>query len=382
MVTEPPTPPTTVANWQEPEHLRWAFQHVSEVIPTRTIAASPQLRPLARSGVTLGAERYDDVLSRTYTDGFLVLHDGAIVEERYFGRFTPHTRHLIMSVTKSVVSCVAGVLAERRLLSPEKLITDYVPELESSGYAGATVRDLLDMRTGVAFSETYTDPQAEVRLMERSSGWAPHGEGDPAGLYPFLATLRRESAHGGEFVYRSADTNVLGWVCERAAKSHMADLISEIVWSPIGAEFNADITVDTLGAAVHDGGMSAALRDLGRFGQMLLDEGTVDGSDVVPASWLLDSFTPPADVREAFAGTSNEPVLPGGWYRNQFWFFRKPDGSPVQLCLGIHGQLVYVDRATRTVIVKLSSWPEAQNVTLLIDTLHACYSITEQLKAR
>lgn len=226
------------------------------------------------------------------------------------------------------------------------------------------------MRTGVAFSEAYTDPDAQVRVMERSMGWRPLAAGDPVGAYAYLATLGRESDHGGAFTYRSADTDMLGWVCERAAGVRMADLISELVWGPIGAERDAEITCDTIGTAVHDGGVSATARDMARFGQMLLEDGVVDGATVVPPSWIHAAYDRPADVRAAFAASDNEPVLPGGWYRNQFWFV--PAENDVALvCLGIHGQMVFVHPATRLVAVKQSSWPSAQDVDHLVDTLRA-----------
>ena len=148
--------------------------------------------------------------------------------------------------------------------------------------------------------------------------------------------------------------------------------------SRFGSEFDAEITCDGSGTAIHDGGISATLRDLGRFGQMVLDDGAAFGRRVVPAAWFADCLNPGPDVREAFANTDNEAMLPGGWYRNQFWFLHTPRG-PIQLCLGIHGQLIYVDRATRTVVVKLSSWPDAQNPAHLADTLRACNALAIDL---
>lgn len=378
----------TVANWQEHENLPWSLQHMREIIPSQVIPASRILEWFEYAGRALGnpaVERLNDgtqtvadILADTHTDAFLVLHHGRIVEERYFGSMTDSTRHLIMSVSKSIVGCVAGLLVERGQLAPNAQVTDYVPEVAESGYGGASVRDVLDMRTGVAFSEAYTAEDSEVRVMERSMGWRPPLAEDPRGAYAFLAEMDSEGPHGGQFVYRSADTDMLGWVCERSAGRRMADLISELIWQPIGAEFDAEITCDSVGTAIHDGGVSAALRDLGRFGQMVLDDGLSFGRRVVPATWFADCLNPGSDVREAFANTDNEPMLPGGWYRNQFWFFQTPRG-PIQLCLGIHGQLIYVDRATRTVVVKLSSWPDAQHAAHLADTLRACNALALDL---
>jgi CubicO group peptidase (beta-lactamase class C family) len=380
-----------VSNWQQPQNVRWAFRHMREFIPTHLISTGTgDPRPLPETGTTLdipsvvrldeSTSTVEDILASTFTDAVMVLHDGAVVDERYFDGMTETTRHLVMSVSKSIIGCVAGVLVGQDRLDPQAAVIDYVPEVADSGYATATVRDVLDMRTGVAFRETYTASDSEVRIMERSMGWAPPLASDPHGAYAYLATIGASGPHGGAFTYRSADTDMLGWVCERAAGQRMADLISSLIWQPIGAEFDADITCDSVGTAIHDGGISATLRDLARFGQMILDDGVVEGRQVVPATWLADSYVPGPGVREAFAHTENEPMLPGGWYRNQFWFYRNSAG-PVLLCLGIHGQLVFVDRASRVVIAKMSSWPDAQNPVYLGDTLRACGAIAATFSA-
>ncbi len=391
MVGFPPDDDTlvTLATWQDAPNVRWAFQHMREVIPTQEIKAAAEPRPLVTSidpgvaethvtrldGSTATAE---EVFADTFTDAVLVLHDGVVVQERYEATMTPTTPHLLMSVTKSVVGCVAGILSGQGVLDPEAPVATYVPEVEGSGYDGATVRHLLDMRTGVAFRETYLDPDAEVRVMERSMGWRPAEEGDPAGMYDYMTTLGSAGPHGGDFTYRSADTDMLGWVVERASDRRMADLVSSLLWAPIGAEHDADITCDRVGSAIHDGGMSATAQDLARFGQLLLDHGHVDGVEVVPAAWLADAWHATPAVRQAFANTDNEEVLTGGWYRSQFWFVPGPYGDAL-VCLGIHGQMIYVNPSTRTVGVKLSSWPEPQHSGHLIDTLRTFGAIGARL---
>ena len=390
----PPAPESqvTLANWQDPPFNRWAFRHMRELIPSQLIPARPGgPSPLPASDRSLPDPlvlRLDgstattaEVFAGTYTDALVVLHDGQLVAERYDAGMTAATRHLLMSVSKSVVGCVAGVLAGRGLLDPGAPVTAYVPEVGRSGYADATIRNLLDMRTGVAFRETYTALDAEVRVMERSMGWRPARPGDPVGAYPYLTTLGHAGPHGREFTYRSADSDMLGWACERASDTRMADLISALIWQPIGAERDAEITCDPLGSAIHDGGISATARDLARFGQMLVDDGMTQGHPVVPEAWLAGTRAPEPDVREAFAVTDDEFVLPGGWYRNQFWVIPGSDG-PVLVCLGIHGQLIYADRAARTVVVKLSSWPDPQNTAYLLDSLRACGALAAHLAAR
>ena len=381
-----------LANWQEPPFIRWSFQHLREVIPTQRIARGIASRPLqdaddplvvddvAVTRLESGRSTLGAVLVDTWTDAVLIVHNGRVVLERYFGAMSVDTPHLLMSVSKSIVGCVAGILAEQGRLDTDAPITRYVPEVAGFGYDGATVRHLLDMRTGVAFREAYRDPDAEVRVMERHMGWRPDSGSHGAGMYAYLASLGADGPHGGPFVYRSADSDMLGWVCERASGTRMADLIATLIWQPMGAERDAEITCDPLGSAIHDGGVSATARDLARFGQLLVDDGKAGGNPVVPAAWLAATRAPDPGVREAFAATENELVLPGGWYRNQFWVIPGP-GGPVLVCLGIHGQLVYADRAARTVVVKLSSWPDPQHTGYLLDTLRACAALTADLSA-
>jgi CubicO group peptidase (beta-lactamase class C family) len=391
MVGFPPAGDTlvTLATWQEAPNVRWAFRHMRELIPTHPISAgtgpaSPLETALREVGAAAlvrldgSSATVDQVLAETFTDALIVLHDGRVITEQYADGMTGSTRHLLMSVSKSIVGCVAGILVSHGVLDPEAPVASYVPEIIGSGYGGSTVRHLLDMRTGVQFRETYTEIDAEVRVMERSMGWRPRLADDPIGAYAYLATLGTASPHGGDFTYRSADTDMLGWVCERASGTRMADLISALIWQPMGAEHDAEITCDAVGSAIHDGGVSATVRDLARFGQLLLEDGVAQDRQVVPQAWLQDAHTPTPDVRHAFAQSDNEPVLPGGWYRNQFWFVPGRSGD-VLLCLGIHGQMVYVDRATRTVAVKLSSWPDAQNAAHLIDTVRAFGAIGDLL---
>lgn len=379
-----PSSRVTLVNWQDPPFNRWSFQHLRELIPTQRIsrgtgpARAIAQHPSALDPNAVRVDRMDGrsstlakVLDETWTDAVVIVHDGQIVYEDYDNQMAADTPHLMMSVTKSVVGCIAGILAEQGKLDPDSPVEVYVPEVAGSGYGGARVRDVLDMRTGVAFREEYTDPDAEVRVMERYMGWRPGlSPGDNGGMYTYLCTLGTSSAHGGSFVYRSADTDMLGWICERAAGVRMADLISTLLWQPMGAEFDAEITCDGVGSAIHDGGLSARARDIARFGQLLLEDGYVGTKPVVPRSWLRASRKLDPDIRGAFATSNSESVLTGGWYRNQFWFVPGEVGD-LQVCLGIHGQMVLIDRATRTVSVKMSTWPTAQETSNLVDTLRA-----------
>jgi CubicO group peptidase (beta-lactamase class C family) len=393
----PPRPDAlvTASNWQDPPYNRWAFWHTRELLPTQRVAAAPgPARPLVhrtsppdvREVLVEAAPPPDrpcrtvgDVLDDSFTDAWLVLQEGEIVAEWYGELGAAERPHAVLSVTKSVVGCVAGVLVDRGVLGLDDLVTAHVPELAETAWAGATVRHVLDMRSGVTFVEDYADAQADVSQLDTWVGWRPtHADDEPQGLYAFLQTLQSGTDHGGPFVYRSAETDALGWVCERAAGVRMADLISTLVWAPMGAGRDADIICDGSGAAVHDGGLCATARDLARFGQLLLDGGAVPGPDgpvqVLPAGWLRSAWAVDADARAAFLASPNEASFPGGWYRNQFWF-RPGEQGDVLLCLGIHGQLIHVSRRTKTVCVKLSTWPTAVDPRLMGETIRACDAV-------
>jgi CubicO group peptidase (beta-lactamase class C family) len=374
-------------SWQVfPDH-RWWFWHAGEVSPQRVLRPEVARElEVALAPMDVGAldvDRIDgssspvsSILAETLTDACVVLQDGAVVLEHYGQHIDPGRPHALLSVSKPMIGCVAAILIGRGQLDPDRLLSDYVPELDGSGYRGATVRHILDMRSGVRFSEEYTNPASEIRELDRWVGWSQRNGGEGAhGLYAYLLTLEAEAPHGGGFHYRSAETDVLGWVCERASGRRMSELLATLIWQPMGAEHDAELICDGNGNAVHDGGVCATARDVARFGQLLLDEGTVPDSAggrrvVVPQRWLRAGWAVDADIRGAFARSPAEEMFPGGWYRNQFWFRPGPYGD-VLICLGIYGQMIHVSRRTRTVCVKLSSWPQAQSPAYLQDTIRA-----------
>lgn len=382
----PPDQRWSPTDWGRPPQNRWAFQHVREIVPTARIARARQPRPLPVAAEPIPADlalaRADGstaaistLLEETFTDGFLVLQSGQIRLEAYPGGMPTDQTHMIQSVSKSLVSCVAGVLVERGQLEVSQPLTAYAPELAASGYAGATVRDVLDMRSGVAFNEDYLDPEADVRVYEQVVGWAPHDSAVPTSLYDYITGLRAIGEHGGAFVYRSIETDVLGWVCERASGRRMPDLLSETLWAPLGTEQDMDATIDRSGAVLHDGGFAVTLRDLARFGQMIADNGRVGDAQVVPQAWLDDAASGAPDSREAFAAMGEDEWMPGGHYRSQFWV-PFPDRD-VLMCLGIHGQMVYADRARGFVAVKLSSTPDPTPETEYFDTVALIHQLAD-----
>jgi CubicO group peptidase (beta-lactamase class C family) len=359
----------TLANWQEPPFNRWSFQHVRELIPTARIArGSGPVWDLPRAERDVLGVRFRsgdreltvaDMLAETFTDGFLVLHQGQIVAEHYFNGMAPDVPHLLMSVSKSVTSAVAGVLAGRGELDVSAAVEQVIPELRGTSFQGASVQDLLDMRAGTRFDENYENVKAEVRSCEKVYLWRPDdGEPRAEDALAYFATLENDGPHGGPFRYRSILTDVLAWVLERAAGARFHELVARDLWGPMGAEFDAEVTVDGHGNPMADGGICATLRDVARFGQLYLQRGQADGRRVIPGEWIDDTIRGAADGPEAFlAGEGAEGYPPGAHYRN-FWWVRQP-AVPFYQASGINGQNIFVHVPSQTVVAKLSTWPTA-----------------------
>ncbi|HEY2315843.1 MAG TPA: serine hydrolase domain-containing protein [Streptosporangiaceae bacterium] len=400
MAGVPPFPApslVTLGNWQDPPFNRWAFQHIRELIPTARISrgAGSTLRlPRAErdiSGLTFRSAGHDltiaDMLAETHTDGFLVLHRGTIISEQYFNGMTPDTPHLLMSVSKSVVGAVAGILAGQGLLNVSAAVEKIVPELAGTSFQGATVQHLLDMRAGTHFDESYHDLESDVRTYERVYLWRPDGvEPRPADALAYYATLHNDGAHGGPFRYRSILTDVLGWVLEKAGGARLHQLIASLLWQPMGAEFDAEITVDARGNAMADGGVCATLRDVGRFGLLFAaggsgprgsrgspgarSTGAKTGSrhrGVVPPEWIRDTIAGAADGPQAFVAGGDAPGFPAGAHYRNCWWVSEP-AVPFFDASGINGQHIFVHVPSQTVVAKLSTWPTALSPKIKMTT--------------
>lgn len=388
MSGSPPQLRVPFMDWDRPPWNRWAFQHVRELLPTAEIwrgagASSflPQV-PQDLGGVTFArvsgvVSTLDQFLDDSYTDGFLVLHKGRIITERYFNDMAERTLHLSQSMAKSVTAAAAGCLIAQGVLDTEAPITHYLPELAATAYQGATLRHVLDMTSGVRFSEDYTDPYSDIGRSDVASGWKPIPEGAqgfPEHMWELILSLTvAERAHGERFVYRSIETDVLAFCMERATGRRLPELVSELIWQPMGAAESACFTLDRAGYALADGGLNATLRDYARFGSLYLNDGVFNGRQIVPKAW----------IRATQQGDHNlfgEPYTlqsPNGAYRNQFWI--EDVSRTVIMCRGVFGQLIYIDAARDLVVVKLSTWPDFLNLEFGIDTTRMIHALAREI---
>lgn len=330
-----------------------------------------------------------DVLIRSHTEAFLVLAGGELVCEYYAYPEAETTPHLLQSVTKSVIGCLAGILIEAGQLEPDRPVTDYISGLAVGGYANATVRDLLDMRTGGDYREEYDVDDSELAELGRRAGWwIYHGDTPPTplgagGIRAYLATVARRARHHGPFAYRSADTEVLGWIVEVVAGERLDTLIGRRILGPIGAETDGVISTDDYDHVLAAGGLALVPRDVLRFGWMLLDGGAVDDVQVVPSIFLRDTFIGQGDSVDAFRARlttelgPDTPTALNGMYRNQFWVLEQ--GRRELLCLGVYGQMIAVDGPNRIVVVKLSSWPQPRDSMLFTDGMACLDAVRDAL---
>ena len=260
----------TLANWRTAPFNRWAFHHVRELVPSADIPNDPRaVRALPAAAADFKDLNLEAFLRETDTDGLAIVRRGRLVFERYANGMTDETPHILMSISKSML----GLLIHELGIDTGRRVVDLIPELKNTAYHDATLRHLLDMRAGIVWDENYLAASGPIVEYRKATGWNPLGAGEtPSDLNSFLGTLKETRPHGGPVHYVSPNSDLLGWVVERATGRRYAELMSERVWKKIGAERSAYVTVDRLGAPRCAGGMCTTLRDLARVGQWLIEE--------------------------------------------------------------------------------------------------------------
>lgn len=388
----PPAPESqvTLANWRQSPFNHWAFHHVREIIPSADIPNDPSaVRELKSAPQNVGHlsvampdgtfVAFGQFLADTDTDGIVILHKGAIILEQYANGMTARSPHILMSVSKSMLGLVVGILAGGRVLDVDRSVSDYVPEIARTAYAGATVRHLLDMRTGLVFDENYLATEGPIIEYRKATGWNPLAPGEtPSDLRGFYRHLTEaDRPHGGRFHYISVNTDLLGWVVERASGKRFPDLISELIWQPMGAAESAYIAVDRLGAPRCAGGMCMATRDLARVGQLILERGARDTKQIVPESWIADILQ--NGDTSAWNASTFVDLYPGLTMHYRAKWYIEHGRQPLLFGMGIHGQNLFIDPANEIVIAKFSSQAPPLDTGLIAATGAAVNAVRKGL---
>ncbi len=375
-------------DWDRAPWNRWSFQHVREILPTAEVWCGNEAAwELERKEAEFGNIKFkidgetsitiQEWIDTSYTDGILVMHKGNVVFEQYHNGMTERTQHLSQSMAKSIVAVVAGILIGKGKLDPNELVTTYLPELVTTGWHGATLQQVMDMTTGVAYNEDYSAIYSDIALTDIASGWKSPKPGihSPVCIWDQLLTLTEITReHGALFEYRSIETDVMAHCLERVTQTRLPELLSRELWQPLGCEENAYFTVDPVGYALANGGFNATLRDYARFGQMLMQGGEANGKQIVPKEWV-------EDLSNGDNSLFKEPyteAVPNGAYHNQFWI---PDVDKNAFAArGVFGQMIYIDPDNKMVVVKLSSDPDFVSVPRYIGKLGAVNAIATYLK--
>lgn len=329
------------------------FHRMDDMFPVHVVPAStnpfdfPDGEPITLPETFTYKDRQvntEAFLTETDTSALLVLKDGKVVFERYMLTGGRDEQWLSMSVAKSFVSALIGIAVEEgHIKDIEAPISDTLPELAGSAYDGVSIKDVLQMSSGAAWNEDYSDPASDINRFGRI--FALGGS-----LNEFMTTLERENEPGTVNHYNSTDTQVLGALLIRATGRSIADYMSEKFWQPIGAESDAFWLVDSEGMEMAFGGFNATARDYAKLGELFRNGGTWNGRQIVPADWAKASVTP--DAPHLLPEASSDTYLPVG-YGYQWWVLDGDEGE--YSGIGVYNQFVYVNPADDVVIVKLSA---------------------------
>src|SRR5215467_1558309 len=340
------------------------FVHMDELLPMRVVDRGSKVRDLAKAKKQLedvqfeaGGKKYDlyDYLSLNRVVGLLILKNGEVVLEDYELGVGPATRWPSFSVAKSASSTLFGAaLQDGFIKSLDDPVANYVPAFKGGGYEGVSVRNVIQMASGVKWDETYTDPKSDRRkLLEIQL------QQKPGTILPFMSSLPRAGAPGTIWNYNTGETFVVGAVLEGATHKPLAEYLSEKIWKPWGMESEAQWQLESpKGMGWAGGGLSAPLRDFGRIGLLVQADGVIDGKRTVPQGWFDE-----AGSAKQIGGKTVE-------YGYLWWTYPKGVGvhDAAFQALGIFGQHLYINRKEKVVIVVLSARPKPINSTVVDDS--------------
>jgi len=323
---------------------------------------------------TFHSKRYslDEYFERSAVLGFLVLKDNQIVLEKYFRGAGPRSRFISNSMGKSIVSVLTGIAVDKGdIESVDDPVTRYLPSLSESGFRDVTIKQTLQMATGVDWNEDYNDPDSDFSRFVLA-WW----RGTPA-LIDFAAACKQVEPPGRRFEYQSIDTQVLGRLLETVSGRPLNEYCERELWQKIGAEddafyYRGKQQPDILAAV----GFCATLRDYGRFGLMMMNSGKLGGRQIVSEEWVRMSTTARGASLPALPAVADAYSNSLG-YAYQWWLL---DGG-VYMAMGIHGQAIYIDPASRIVIVQASDWPEPDPDERWDEMITAMHSIADKLSS-
>lgn len=360
----------TYANWMTAPYNRWGMHNVRNLAPSTpvrrgtTISELPlhdrskDIEALMFPSIGGGEQNLLHHLHVTRTDAFVVMQNGELLYENYFNGQQADDCHIMFSVTKSLTGVLLETLIDDGRLDDNAVVESILPELKGSAFADATIRDMLNMAVGIDYVEDYNDPDSTVCQFFYVGNYkkAPQEYPNNFSMYEFLPSLKKKGEHGNKFHYVTAVTEVLGWVFERVSGKTPAKAMSEI-WQALGCEQDAFFLTDNAGRCGVGAGFNATARDMARYTSMIANKGEWQGKQIIPAA-VVEKIAAGADP-DVFARDKYFNFwLPGASYKSQWYVYN--DDYPCMLGSGIHGQYIFIDFNSGTVIVKQSSLPTAE----------------------
>jgi CubicO group peptidase (beta-lactamase class C family) len=370
----------TLKNYRDHPMSQWAFRNAGAPLHVVVIPREGDIRALVGPlRPELGERKYTDLHGReltfdalfkaNYADGVVVVQGSRLLHERYFNGFNGHAQHIWFSMTKSLVSTAFGVLVAQGKVELNASPVKYIPELKGSGFERVTIQQVLDHATAIDFKENYTDPDADFLRFYApalSMGWLP-GAADVQpedakiyGVHDFLVNFINPDPNvqpGQAFDYNSSNADVLGWLIARISGQPLQEFIQQNLWAKLGVEHDAFIAVDRAYMPVATGGMNSTARDAARFGMMIRDRGQFGGQQVVPAAWVDASLDLDEQLLATMAANPKYGDDPWQAYHNMWWIL---DARAGEYCaVGVHGQVIYINRSADTVMAWFSSQPGA-----------------------
>ncbi len=314
----------------------------------------------------------DELLAKHDADGFLMMRDGCIVYEKYWNGLTAHDRHIWFSMTKSLVSTAFGILMEQVEIDLTKSPAYYIEELKGSGFERTTVQDVLNHASAIAFKENYLDPESEFRRFygpALNMSYVPGAQdAQPTdteiyGVFDFLAKFIKPELSeepGTAFEYNSANADLIGWMISRLSGVPLQRFLAENLWSKLGTNHDAAIIVDRAYQPVATGGMTSTLRDAALFGELIRNNGIANGEQIVPENWVNETLNLTGADQQRYANNQLYKNEFWQYYKNMWWILDPERGE--YAAVGIHGQVIYINRSSNTVIAQFSSQPTPSQV--------------------
>ena len=366
----------TLATGAEMRHLVATYSHFDELTPARIVARAAASWSFLRAAepeiyYSFGGERHTiaDYLSRQPTTGLLLARDDTVLYEHYQYARSDRDRFLSQSMAKTITSMLIGIAtADGLIKSIDDDVATYVTELAGTEYGKTPIRALLHMSSGVDFKETY-DGQDDIARLGRDLFGRP-GKAPVVSLAQFNT---RVAPPDTQWHYASSETEVLGLILRAVTGKPVADYLSEKIWQRIGTEADASWAIDGTGQEVTFCCFNAVLRDYARFGRLLAHDGVWNGREVIPRQWLIDATT----VRSSDAHLAPGVATKYYGYGYQIWLF--PGAERRFVLLGIRGQMIFIDPATKLVMVHTAVRPKAVDRTASAETIALWLAVVDQL---